>query len=73
MENLSTMFWESKEFLVLKNVCVTYQYFVSELVVTPVCHQRASNMLIFWQIISTDKISQVELVIVVDVVSSIIY
>ena len=73
MVNLSTMFWESKEFLVLKNVCVIlYQYFVSELVVTPVCHPRASNMLIFWQIISTDKISQVKLVIV-DVVSSIIY
>ena len=70
MVNLSTMFWESKQFL--KNVCVTYQYFVSELVVTLVCHPRASNMLIFWQIISTDKISQVELVIV-DVVYSIIY
>ena len=64
MVNLSTMFWESKEFLVLKNMNVTYQYFVSELVVTPVCHPRASNMLIFWQIISTDKISQVKLVIV---------
>ena len=72
MENLSTMFWESKEFLVLKNICVNYPYFVSELVVTPVCHQRASNMLIFWQIISTDKISQVKLVIV-NMVYSIIY